>query len=178
MIETHIAFKDIPDVFPKPPEDTRPLRYFALGMALGFIVQRGDWYYFGLEKPSYAKDTSVRVLYEKQDWPTVYELSESSSSPSKIGRLDFTQRESDVDKARHQLAQGRENAIEELRKTEEYIDLLEGAVDEYHQGVGNEAFYHQLRAYCDEVLRPRASGKNIFSREREQIEKRLSKIGQ
>jgi hypothetical protein len=176
MNESHAAFQNIPDLF--PPEDIRPLRYFALGIAFGFIVQRGDWYYFGLEKPPFGQKENIRVLYEGQSWTSVYGLEEEWSPPSEIDRLDFSRRQQDVDKDRHQLAQGRQNAVEALGEEEDYIELLEGAVNEYHRGVGNRTFSEQLYRYAEEVLRPKASGNDIFSKELEQVQKRLSEIGQ
>ncbi|MFB6272825.1 MAG: tubulin-like doman-containing protein [Salinibacter sp.] len=173
MLESHVDLGGIPDLFPK--DDIRPLRYFAIGIALGFIVQRGEWYYFGLQRPPF-EEGKMYVLYEQQDWPTVHSI-DSTSPPPTAGKLDFTERQDNVDKDLHQLAQGRENAIEALGEEEEYLDLLEGAIQEYHQSVGNRIFYQQLDKYQKQVLdSTKVTGNNVFAREKRQIRKRLDEI--
>jgi hypothetical protein len=173
MLETHVDLEGIPDLFPR--EDIRPLRYFAIGIALGFIVQRGEWYYFGLRKPKF-EDEKIYVLYEQQDSETVHSL-DSTNPPPTAGELDFTERQNNVDKDLHKLAQGRENAIEALSEEEEYVELLEWAIQEYHQSVGNRIFYQQLDKYQKQVLdSSKVKGNNVFAREKRQVRKRLDDI--
>lgn len=177
MMETHVAFRSIPDIF---PHDAKPIEYFALGVALGLIAVRGDFYYFALTvRPSDAG--SLIVASHESQWRTVRDLETGVEVPVECGRLLFNLKASKTIPKKYRLGQGRENAIEGLASQAEWVALLEEAVNEYHQAVGNSVMRLQLRAYIEEVLDPAiekdGARARVLIEERRLIEERMATVG-
>ncbi len=168
MIETHAAFLSIPDIF---PEDATPLSLFALGMAFGFVVKRGDWYYFGLEE----SQGTTTVLYSTQA-PTVFSIANPPGTPANVGDISFKLSSAKPAKLLS-LAQGREAAVAALRTHPTWLDLLGATIEAYHEQVGNATLDQQLRAYVTQVLDESATGNDLLARERALINARLASLG-
>lgn len=165
MLETHAALADAPDLF---PVETRVVELFALGVALGFIVSRGDWYYFGLER----RGDRVMVLYQTQ-WKVAHSLSPGTS----LGRVVFELQSPRSLPPKCQLGQGRQAAREALKSSTAQLELLADAFDEYHRAVGNDALKQQLEAYVRDVLDPQTATRPEFQEERDAILRRIDRIG-
>jgi hypothetical protein len=177
MVETHMAFQKAPDLFPL---NDVAQRFFAIGMAMGFIVKRGDWYYKALEwnKDDNGRDV-IRVLYksEKKDWTTVHTLDNAPELPAQIGRLNLSAMKSMVDKTKHLLAQGRERSQQALIDDPKFIELLQEAFNDYHSERGTALLKHQLREYQSKVLEPLSEGDNVYEQELEAISDQCLRLG-
>lgn len=165
MLETHGALSDAPDLF---PVETRVVEMFALGVALGFIVSRGDWYYFGLER----RNDQIVVLYHTQG-----KVAHNWSPGTTRGRLLFELQSPRVLPQKCQLGQGRQVARDALKLSTAQLELLAEAFDEYHRAVGNDALKQQLEAYVRDVLDPQTATRPEFQEERDAILRRIDRIG-
>ena len=175
MTETHCAFINAPDPM---PADELPLTYFTLGVALGFIVTRGDWYYFALElKNGYGGQEAIKVLFDSQS-ETVFSLS-GTEFPKGLDGLVLSDSQPARIQNQWKLGQGRENAAEILSKKLEWTDLLQGAVEEYHRSVGNSVFAKQIEKYRDSFVAGKRSkdGNDIYSHEYRLLTKKITSIG-
>lgn len=173
MFESHAALASIPDLFPDRNEALEP---FAIGLALGFIATRGDWYYFVLERTS---DGKVRVKYSSQA-KTVRSLSAGEGtkpSPQSVGDTVFEENPADKIPVSLRLAQGREKSLEKLGAKPEWLKLMNEAIDDYHQTAGNERFKTELEAYRTEVLETQTEAGSTFNRELQAINRRIARIG-
>jgi hypothetical protein len=178
MHETHTAFRHAPDLFPR--SDDLPLRAFALGLALGFIVKRGDWYYFGLERAiDRDHQQCIRVLYKSdpKDWKTAHMLEGVPPLPARVGPLDFSHYMQTLDKEKHQLAQGRANAVTALCNKMNFVELLQEAVEEYHREIGTSAYVNRLELYQTTVLEPLKINDPVIAKENQAIIDEIQNTG-
>jgi len=156
MMHVHSALNSIPEL---APSDNASLLSFAKGMALGFIVKRGDWYYYGLEE-KYDMKLGMDFLQAgyTSHWDSVHTISDV---PEKCGYLWFK-----LEKATPEddlkLGQGREIAIKELQRRDEWVKQIDEAFSEYYKHVGAELRI-QLADYMEKTLKPasrKATGSN------------------
>lgn len=173
MQETHVRFDKIESLL---PDNNEPLEFFALGIAFGFIVSRGDWYYFALRPKPEGKGKIIGVIYDTQ-WTTIY--GDGDTVPNRVGPLDFGTRRSSRPADSRLLAHGREKAIQALGKKRDWMDQIEEAVNEYNRAVGNAEFMRRLSDYCTNVLQAQSSGRedDLLERERAVIENRIQQTG-
>jgi hypothetical protein len=180
MMESHITFRDIPDIFPE--EDILPLRSFALALAYGFIVRRGDWYHMSLEKERTATgDEIIRVLYsaEEKHGLTVHHIAKERefSFTGKVGAISFERPKERIDKKRHLLAQGRENAFEAFKSNQDFIDLVKESANIFLEETGIKNVRLLLDEYCAKVLDPSCEEGCIFEKEKGALMDYISSIG-
>jgi len=176
-MHVHRDLENLPDLFPPPKEDTRPKMLFAAAMALGLIVNRGDWYYKALQCEDRDGEERLRVLYEPQDWPTIFDCEEGVLRPDNAGQLDFSSPFLTIRRTQHKLEQGRANALDVFETDEEFQDLVARAFDEYHKSVGNTAMREALEAYIEKALEPKSRGGDIFESEMQFLKERINRIG-
>ncbi len=166
MLHVHSVFSNIPLL---PPTDDESMQAFAKGMALGFIVKRGDWYYYGLdEKYDIATNaTNLEVGY-KGHWKTIHDLKDIPKVPEHCGALWFKLASKNPPEDMR-IGQGRENAVNELKNHDEWTKAIEAAFNEYYKQVGMDLRL-QLAKYIEEVLQPatrKATGSNKILLENE-----------
>ena len=170
MIHVHSAFNNIPLL---PPTDNESMQAFAKGMALGFIVKRGDIYYYGLEDKydMATNSTNIEIGY-KGHWKTIHDLKGVPAIPEHCGALWF---KLDVKSPPEEMkiGRGRENALNELMNHEEWTTAIESAFTEYYKQVGMDLRY-QLAKYIEEILEPAArkatgSNKTLLNNEQKAI---------
>lgn len=169
MMESHAAFMELPDLF---PPDTKALDAFAVGMALGFIVTRGDWYYYGLERG----EAGARVLYGTQA-ETIFSAAGAAPRPEAAGDIRFECKQQTKLPANRKLGQGRESAAEALRGRPDWMEAIAATVVEYHQAVGNDDLRKQLDAYVKTVLEAKSQGDDFLATEVAVIQARLASLG-
>ncbi len=172
-LEIGAQFKDAPDLFP----DDQGLRWmFTLGIAFGFIVVRGDYYYFNLEE---GADGSLIALYEARG-QVLDTLEGVGPLPAKVGVLNY-RRGKGRPKASLLLGQGREKAFKGFVKDEHFQDLLNRAWREYHQDAGTAAVKAMLTEYVARVLTPESEGNTplavLITKEKQALERSLLALG-
>ncbi len=179
MLATHQDFLDIPDLF---PGQQRAVELFALGLGLGLVAARGDWYYFNLEEQGEGPARVIRVRYDSQ-WPTLHKLEVANAPPvpRECGSLRFEMKEAKIIPPKLRLAQGHELAMEALEQHAEWMGLMREALDTYHQAVGNNALRAQLRAYLEGVIESYLEGgatprAGVFEMEKQAVEGWLSRL--
>jgi len=178
MMESHITFRDIPDIF---PEDSIPLQYFALALAYGFIVRRGAWYHWALEKErNVTGDEFIRVLYpaDESHGLTVHHIARESGIPwtEKFGSLSFENPKRKIDKI-HQMAQGRDKAFEVFKGNPNFIELVRESADIFLEETGTNKVRTLLEQYCSKVLDPVCKEGNIFEKEKRAILDYIANVG-
>ncbi len=159
MLHVHSAFSNVSML---PPTDDESMQAFAKGMALGLIVKRGDWYYYGLEeKYDIASNTTNLEVGYKGHWKTIHDLEGVPAIPEHCGPLWFKLEGKNPPEDR-KIGQGRENAVNELKNHEDWSKTIEEAFSEYYRQTGMDLRL-QLARYIEEVLQPavrKATGSN------------------
>ena len=152
MLHVHSAFSNIPLL---APTDDESMQAFAKGMALGFIVKRGDWYYYGLEEKYdiATSSTNLEVGY-RGHWKTIHDLKNVPLVPEHCGSLWFKLAGKNPPEDMR-IGQGRENAVNELKNHEEWTKTIDSAFSEYYKQIGMDLRL-QLAKYIEEVLQPAA----------------------
>lgn len=145
MLHVHSAFNNLPLL---PPSGDISILTFAKAMALGIIVKRDEWFYFGLlkEHDNTTNTDSILIAYSS-DLPTIQKL---QSLPEKCGKLSFGVSK-ELPPERAKLATKRFACLEALRHHEDWINSINQVVEEYYWQIGS-VFTKQLDNYIENFL--------------------------
>lgn len=138
----------IPDLLPDRNKLARQV--FALGMALGFIAKRGDYYYMNV-LPS-KKEAGCYTVPMGTEWRTVFGEAGSRDLPADTGRVVFEFKQKKQPKEELLLSQGRVAACESLSRDQNRIGVILAALAEYKTAVGSTVVRPQLSAYAEYLV--------------------------
>ena len=147
-LHLHKALLDVPDLFPE--RDAPARRAFALGMALGFIAKRGEYYYFNLRETSAAESSARFKVPHHTEWQTVFGGDDNRIIPPNVVGIEFKFARRKPGHAAL-LAQGRAKAFRALIRNQENVEMIHTGLSEFVSDIGTADAKAMLKAYWNHL---------------------------